>query len=630
MRAKGHLTNFASGRRASFEETDSPTRRVALLFTRRVCAWAARGLLTVAALVTFGQSASGQPSVYGMPGVATQRSVVNLAALPQQEPEINVTPPPRTRPGRKDLDSPSLASSFQGFLSDGAVPPDTHGAVGLSHIVTSVNFRFRVQDRAGRILRTVSYADFWNPVATVVDFGSDQRVLYEPHDGRWIIVGKTDKSLPRPSVLLGVSQTEDPMGQWNLYRIEVADVDSADQLWPDYPQVAFNKDWIVIQVAILRLPDPRFGLSEIYVFNKTNLYAGGTGLFTRFEQPHDRVNKVVAFPVASFDRSLPSMYLLAQEAGPLGPGAQGTTNITTVAQIYMITGPVGSEVLTESSIVTATNQWDFTPPGGFTGNWGNFNFAPQLGSSNKIAVLYAAIMGAAFRNGFIWAVQNVFLPAGGSPSRTAVQWWQLSPEGTILQHGLIDDPTGVKSYAWPSLAVNQFNDVLIGYSRFSTNQYASANYSFRFGADLPNTTRSDTLLKAGEASYFNLLNGRNRWGDYSATVVDPLNDTDLWTIQEYAAWPANTWGTWWGRVAPPPRPLPLVIIEKQGTDLQVSFATIAGWNYTVERTEDLNGTAGWTPVSGAEAVVGTGGVVNVLDRFAVGEPQHFCRLRLLR
>src|SRR5213075_2057738 len=42
--------------------------------------------------------------------------------------------------------------------------------------------------------------------------------------------------------------------------------------------------------------------------------------------------------------------------------------------------------------------------------------------------------------------------------------------------------------------------------------------------------------------------------DHSATVNDPLNDADLWTIQEYAALPVNgidRWGTWWGRIAPP-------------------------------------------------------------------------------
>jgi len=36
--------------------------------------------------------------------------------------------------------------------------------------------------------------------------------------------------------------------------------------------------------------------------------------------------------------------------------------------------------------------------------------------------------------------------------------------------------------------------------------------------------------------------------DYSNVAVDPVNDIDLWTIQEYAG-TGNTWGTWWGTIA---------------------------------------------------------------------------------
>jgi hypothetical protein len=60
-------------------------------------------------------------------------------------------------------------------------------------------------------------------------------------------------------------------------------------------------------------------------------------------------------------------------------------------------------------------------------------------------------------------------------------------------------------------------------------------------------------LKDGLTTYFKTFSGTvNRWGDYSAAQVDPVNDVDLWTIQEYAASPANRWGTWWGVLAPPP------------------------------------------------------------------------------
>ena len=97
--------------------------------------------------------------------------------------------------------------------------------------------------------------------------------------------------------------------------------------------------------------------------------------------------------------------------------------------------------------------------------------------------------------------------------------------------------------------------MLIGYSRFSDTQFASANYSFRSGSDPLNSLRSDKIPKAGEAPYYKVDDGeRNRWGDYSVTAVDPLDDTDLWSIQEYAESPVDgvdRWGTWWGRIVPP-------------------------------------------------------------------------------
>jgi hypothetical protein len=61
--------------------------------------------------------------------------------------------------------------------------------------------------------------------------------------------------------------------------------------------------------------------------------------------------------------------------------------------------------------------------------------------------------------------------------------------------------------------------------------------------------QSVSLLKAGEAWYYkDFGTGSNRWGDYSATCVDPTDDATLWTIQEYAKTPSSTWGTWWGRL----------------------------------------------------------------------------------
>ncbi len=161
------------------------------------------------------------------------------------------------------------------------------------------------------------------------------------------------------------------------------------------------------------------------------------------------------------------------------------------------------------------------------------------------------------RNGFLWATHHVFLPFG-NVSHTGVQWWQIRlahgvPESFGRFDDSVNDTNHVVSYAYPSIAVNKFNDVLIGYSRFSTNQYASGNYAFHDTADAPDKLPSDTVLTNG-LDKFQETDGkiRVRWGDFSSTVVDPVNDTDLWTLQEYARLSnvVTRWGTQWGQIAP--------------------------------------------------------------------------------
>ena len=163
-----------------------------------------------------------------------------------------------------------------------------------------------------------------------------------------------------------------------------------------------------------------------------------------------------------------------------------------------------------------------------------------------------------YRNGYLWFEHTVFLPAG-TPTHSAVQWWQVNPAVGVTQRGRIEDATGTNFYAFPSIAVNRFNDVLIGFSRYSSNQYVSGNYAFRAFNDPLNTIHTERVFKAGEDSYWkqqtNSTPYQNRWGDYSATCVDPVNDGDFWTVQEYSRPHVGSlvnfsgrWAVWWGNV----------------------------------------------------------------------------------
>ena len=142
-------------------------------------------------------------------------------------------------------------------------------------------------------------------------------------------------------------------------------------------------------------------------------------------------------------------------------------------------------------------------------------------------------MNAIFRSDAIWYAQTVGLPAGGPAAltHTAAQWVKLNTSGDALDAGRVDDPAatsnnGGKWYAYPSIAVNMNNDVMLGFSQFSSAQFPSAGYTMRLSTDPPGTMRDPLIAKAGVGFYWKTYGGdRNRWGDYSATQVDPLDDT---------------------------------------------------------------------------------------------------------
>jgi hypothetical protein len=174
-----------------------------------------------------------------------------------------------------------------------------------------------------------------------------------------------------------------------------------------------------------------------------------------------------------------------------------------------------------------------------------------------------------YRNGFLWYAQTIGLPAGGL-TRTAAQWTKLTPSlsPAFVDGGRLDDPTatsinGGKWYDHCSLSVNSSNDMILGFTQFSSAQHPSAGYAMRLGPDAPGTIRDAFIYHAGEDYYhktFTTATGRNRWGDFTTCQVDPCDDQTLWTLQEYAKTRTGTddgntgsnsskWSSWWAAVA---------------------------------------------------------------------------------
>ncbi len=427
------------------------------------------------------------------------------------------------KPNRVKSQSPAPERTFLGLLdTQNSIPPDVMGGVGPDNVMTTLNTQVRVHDREGNNLFTTSLGLFWKDMPGHTRT-FDPKITYDPYAERWIFVTPSHPDNELSKLYLGVSKTSDPLGEWDLYWLNT---DPSDVTWFDFPTIGFNKKWIVVCGNM-------FGgdfYRTVFVYDKQAAYNGVEDLpYTRFAT-NDGFTLV---PTFTYDTTLNDIYLLAAD--------NGNDNGAGTIKKFIIKGDVDNPQFIYQGKIQVPDPWS---------NWAGEagNFLPQLGTEAKINAVDTRFVNAVYRNGKIWAVHHIFLPAN-NPKRTAVQWWVLDTTGVIIDRGRIEDPTNTFHFAFPAIAVNKYEDVMIGHGVFSPGIYASAGYSYRNHTDPAGTVRTYFQYKDGLDTYNKTYGGaRNRWGDYSATCLDPVDQADFWVIQEYAETPANTWSTWWAYV----------------------------------------------------------------------------------
>jgi hypothetical protein len=548
----------------------------------------ARGLLPLVAggvvavmlpALASGQGPGSSVTYRGAPTRAAAASVVSFARLakieaqrpkasgpltpfllpePQEkgEPNSHITLPspfpvlPSTDEYTAGVPSPSPTASFLAHADSprvgtaiSVVPPDTDGAVGLSKVMVTLNNNYVIEDKAtGAVLSSVSMPTFWASSGSVSPF--DPKTRYDPYNDRWIVSAVSEAGLSTSSILIGVSDTSDPSGTWHLYRV---DVDAGDTLWADYPTLGFNKNFVAVHVNMFTNSGNAFSQGRLLVVNYPSLRANtftGTLILN--------LPSFTMQPAVTYSSTEETLY-----------GVEHYSSAGAAYRFWTITNPAAPAVTLVGGGTMTNPLGAWSLPGG--------NVMPQSGG-NPTDSGDARALNAVYRNGGIYYAQTIGLPAGGASTHTAVQWMELNTSGNFVQGGRIDDPTATNAngghwYAFPTIGVNSGNDVLVGFSEFQSTDFIDAAYAVHLASDAAGTMRDPVTLKEGEGNYWKTFGGgRNRWGDYSNVQVDPSNDSDLWTIQEYAGTPVGTgdgsgrWGTWWSKVlgvsAPPPPPPP--------------------------------------------------------------------------
>jgi hypothetical protein len=134
-------------------------------------------------------------------------------------------------------------------------------------------------------------------------------------------------------------------------------------------------------------------------------------------------------------------------------------------------------------------------------------------------------------------------------STTGARWYELRPAGsgttgvTVYQQSTYA-PAGGLSRWMGSIASDKNGNIALGYSTSSSSTYPSIGYSFRVPTDTFTGLGTEQTMWSGSASQLRSL---NRWGDYSAMTVDPVDDCTFWYTNEYLT--ASGTFNWHTRIA---------------------------------------------------------------------------------
>ncbi len=394
--------------------------------------------------------------------------------------------------------SPGLVNSFRGPIradSGGSFPPDTCGAAGPTQFVSVVNVGIQVFDKAtGDRLFASSLAAFQPGTS------GDPRVLYDQHADRWVVMS-TDFD---DTIFFAVSLTSDATGAWFKTSF-IASQGSDAGCWPDYPTLGVDARGIYIAANM-------FGGgcdTTIWAVDKTPILANppSLGAVTAFRD----VSGGTWQPVHTYGD--PGVQFLLSRRGSSVIGQRS------------IIPPLTAPTLSGESFVSVPSHGE--PPN-----------APALGSDVPLNTVGTRLMNALHRNGSNYAAHTISF-AG----RSAARWYEIDAStASLAQVGTINSSS--LWYLFPSIAVSSNDTIVLGLSGSNASQFVATYFTGRLPSDPPGQTGPVILYQEGQAAQ-NLIDGfgRNRFGDYSLTTIDPVDDTRFWTIQESVLTEDN-WATY--------------------------------------------------------------------------------------
>lgn len=456
-----------------------------------------------------------------------------------------------------------------GFLF---IPPDPHCAVGPNHIITIVNCTIQWYAKTGGAAQNIqplgkqtaaitnSFFNSLNPINALFD----PKVIYDRYNGRFIVVALEQAASPTnvSRTLFAVSDDNDPNGTWYYYALNTMIVISAQNAWLDYPGLACDANHIYLTGNYFNFAGTAGFGSRLWILNKAPFYAGGAATG----------NPGNPFDAATLSGGFPNSTMMPAEMYGTPPAGVGTylcmysglsDGTNEYFQTIRVDNPAGVPVFTGDQALMGNID---NTAAAFTNG-----IQPTSTSANatRINTNDRRCLQALWRNGHVYAVFQTNPNAGNPNATQSTAYWLkeaiTTGAGTVVDGGYIggEDVAAGSATFFPSIAVDRLGNIAVGLgicSPVAPIGYASAAYTTRSAADPAGFMNPLTVFASGQAFYKRTFssstNARNRWGDYTGTVVDP-DDCMFWSYNEYAGTQGTPTtiggvteqGRWWTRAA---------------------------------------------------------------------------------
>ena len=453
----------------------------------------------------------------------------------------------------RPLASQTTALSFDGANSDDtqATPPDSMGTVGPDQYIVFVNGRLRSFDKTGAadgVLDAnpdVFFASVMTPVGgpVVLNFTSDPQIRYDRFTARWYLsiidVPCTDSNCNGTAAnrwLLAVSDaasngTITASTVWTFFQVKT---DNAN--FCDYPSLGIDVN--ALYFGCNMFSPTAFAGTNGYVVQKSSVQGTGPMVVTKFT-PMATANGAGPYSPRGVDNFDPG--------ATVGYFVGADNNQFSRITFRRVSNPGSATPSISGNIRITVPTTGATNPVEHQGNTG--------GNNGRLDSLDERLFAAMMRDGHLWTAHNLRVDATGvantgGTARKASRWYDFTMSDTanpaLNQSGTVYDNAATLVAAaqfWiPSIAATGQGHAVIGFSKAGNNYGATPSYTGRLSGDALGTMSgvpgaSMTNIGVTAASYNpswdpGSTSGR-RWGDYSFTAVDPLDDMTVWTIQEY-------------------------------------------------------------------------------------------------